>query len=189
MKRRRVFRVDTNDQRLRGPTEVDRLERPRVLLLLGDSVPFGWGVDWPACLPQRLSLALDAPVLAAGVPGIRPDQVRAWARHLLQRVEVDLVLLVQRPRQEELPVPRRGVQLRREHGRQQIVEVETGQVRFEAPDPGNRVDPAIHATLDADPALREAGFFDGGHVDEEGSELLAGVLADFVRRQGLWPPA
>ncbi|MCK6503209.1 hypothetical protein L6R53_07410 [Myxococcota bacterium] len=248
MKRRRAFSVDSNQERLRGRAEVEQAPRPRVLVL-GDSVPFGWGVDWARCLPVRLGQALDAPVLVGGVPGMRPDQLEHWAEHLLRRAQVDLVLVIQRPRQDELPtlgrvvrrirgitgarvaavfspvstfdvrggdsvgpllaaaraqlpdlpmleatdglraaLPRRGVVLRREGGRQRVVDLESGAVRVEAPDHPDRTDPAVYAALEEDPDLREAGFFDGGHVDEEGSERFAGVLADFVRQQGLWPP-
>lgn len=85
-------------------------------------------------------------------------------------------------------LPARGFVLRREGGRQRLVDQVTGEVRVDAPDHDGHVDDAIYAALDEDPALSEAGFFDGGHVDEEGSELFAGVLASFVREHGLWPP-
>lgn len=244
MRRRRVFTVDSNEDRLRGRRALEETGRPRTLLL-GDSVAFGWGVEERASLGARLAAALGSEVLVAGVPGMRPAQVAVWAGHLLQRIEVDQVLLVIRPREDEVPAlgplwreverrgrarrahvlsplstfdlrgarslgslasavraaspgvpvlegteimreqpPGDGVVLHAEGLRQELRDARTGEVRLRAEGEPERPAEAILAAFEADGALREPYFFDGGHLDEEGSERFARAIADFLVSAG-----
>lgn len=245
MGRRRMFRVDTNALRLRGRREVEAYASPR-LLLLGDSVAFGWGVDFDESIGERLSAELGQPVLCAGVPAMRPEQLVHWARALLPQVPAQAVLILIRPREDELPAvasllrvlqsggltkvglalsplssfdlrgarsrttladqarrampglavmettdalwahpPGGGVILRAQGQRQELVDALSGEVRLSAVGPDERVAPELYEAFEQDPALREPFFYDGGHVDAEGSRLLAADIAAFVRTAGL----
>ncbi len=248
MGRRRVFTVDTNRLRLRGTREAEDLPSPR-LLLLGDSVAFGWGVDFKDSIGERLSDELDRPVLCAGVPAMRPAQLQHWARMVLGQLKVETVLVLIRPRVDELPAlaalfrtiaslseakpalvlsplssfdlrgarsrttladavreaipglpvleatdtlwlhpPPGGVLLQAQGQRQELIETTTGATLRSVIGPDERVAPEIYAAFEEDPSLREPFFFDGGHVDAEGSRLLAQDIAGFLRLEGLDQP-
>ncbi|NOY24836.1 MAG: hypothetical protein GXP62_03095 [Oligoflexia bacterium] len=101
MHRRRSFLVDTTSQRLRGRQEAADLARPRILLF-GDSVAFGWGLSHHDSVGQCLQRDLSIRVLNAGVPALRPAPMGVWAHYLLDEIDVDLVLIVIRPRQDEI---------------------------------------------------------------------------------------
>lgn len=94
--RRRAFTLNTNHMRLRGTVEVGPKSGARVLLV-GDSVPFGWGVQDDESLAARLAPQLGVEVLNGGVPGMQSGEIGPWARKLAAELDPDLVLLVRRP--------------------------------------------------------------------------------------------
>ncbi len=78
---------------LRGPERSPPFAGP-LLLAVGDSTVFGWGVRddeaWPAVLERRLP---GVTVLNAGVPSYTSPQARAYLDELLPRFSPDIVLI------------------------------------------------------------------------------------------------
>lgn len=99
--RRRAFTVDTNQERLRGRVELGPKQGPRVLLV-GDSVAFGWGVEEGEDLASQLAERLGVEVLNGGVPGMHSDEIGPWAARLAARTDPDLVVVVRRPGLDQL---------------------------------------------------------------------------------------
>jgi lysophospholipase L1-like esterase len=81
-----------------GFRDVDRPPRPGqpVVIVLGDSMAFGWGVEMREAFPSRLEAALAAEgvrVLNAAIPGTgTTDQLRLL-RELLETMRVDVLVL------------------------------------------------------------------------------------------------
>lgn len=99
--RRRAFAVSTNSMRLRGAAEVGPKQGRRVLLV-GDSVAFGWGVEDEEDLATHLAKELGAEVLNGGVPGMQSGEIGPWAGQLATELDPDLVLVVRRPGLDQL---------------------------------------------------------------------------------------
>jgi len=94
--RRRLFHLSTNSQRLRGREEVGAKDGTRVLLV-GDSVAFGWGVEDDECMAVHLAEELGVEVLDGGVPGMQSGEIGPWAAKLTAALDPDLVVVVRRP--------------------------------------------------------------------------------------------
>lgn len=93
--RRRSFPVTTNALGLRGPPV-----GPKVgfrVVVIGDSVPFGWGVPEHESLPACLARELGVEVVNAAIPAMAVESMASWADWVLERVPADLVVLVKRP--------------------------------------------------------------------------------------------
>lgn len=92
-------RVRFNGARLRGPA-LRALGESRRLLVLGDSVAFGWGVDEAAIFPTRLAAGLEASTgtpwepINAGVCSYNTEQELLYLRNHGLALEPDLVVLV-----------------------------------------------------------------------------------------------
>lgn len=68
-------------------------ERPR-LLVIGDSIAFGYGLQGPETIAARLNAALPGvEVINGGVSGYGPEQETVWLRRIGPRVQPDRVLL------------------------------------------------------------------------------------------------
>lgn len=91
--------IVTNDLGMRElPPEPARRERTAVVLAVGDSYTFGWGVPreaaWPARLEARLrSGGRAVRVLNGGVPGYNLRQIRKRASQLVAAVKPDLLVV------------------------------------------------------------------------------------------------
>jgi lysophospholipase L1-like esterase len=94
--RRRSFVVSTNAAGLRGPPVRQPKNSLRVVVL-GDSVTFGWGVPVEASYPALLGERLGIEVVNTGVPAMKPGSMAAWARLHLGGLQPDLVLFTRRP--------------------------------------------------------------------------------------------
>jgi len=87
-----------NSQGLRGPELPDPSEGARLILAVGDSTTFGWGVDeagtWPRQLEERLRGSDPAlRVVNAGVPSYTSAQTRLHLQELLPRLRPEWVLV------------------------------------------------------------------------------------------------
>jgi len=91
---RRTVRLKTNAQGFRGPAIAPEKSRPR-LLVLGDSIAFGAGVEdrdtWPRQLEQ--SLAGRVEVINAGIPDLGTQEELNLLREEGPRLKPDLVLV------------------------------------------------------------------------------------------------
>jgi len=89
-------RVEINGQ---GFRDVDTPPRgaQAVILGLGDSLTFGWGVEYEESFLRRLEVALGGPdevrVLKAGIPGTGPTDQLQLLRRLLETIRPRLVVL------------------------------------------------------------------------------------------------
>ncbi len=98
MVRRRTFTLTTERHGFRADTDVaDTPTGPRILVV-GDSVALGWGVEAPDSLPARLSALLGLEVVNAAIPGLQPPDVAERAVRLAATLHPDLVLLAKRPK-------------------------------------------------------------------------------------------
>lgn len=84
--------IETNAAGLRDTDEPARPGQP-VLIVLGDSLAFGWGVEYAQAFPTRLEAALGARVVKAGIPGTGPGDQLELLRELLQRTRPEAVVL------------------------------------------------------------------------------------------------
>lgn len=91
--------IQVNDQGFRG-SKLPKLEAPgKVILALGDSTTFGWGVSNDETYPAQLERLLGSETLRVvngGVPGYTSAQVRVYLEELLapeSPVRPDLLLL------------------------------------------------------------------------------------------------
>jgi lysophospholipase L1-like esterase len=75
----------------------------------------------------------------------------------------------------------RGEVLQRRGDKAAVVDQETGRVWVEAPWSDGDLDPAIYRLFEAEPAVREALFFDEGHPDAEGAAVMARTVAAQLR--------
>jgi hypothetical protein len=102
MKRIRSFSLSTNAWRLRNPPLLAKEPgRPRILVL-GDSIALGWGVEAEEALPAQLAEALDAlgrpvEVLNGGVPAIDTAAMASFCRTDGRKLGVDLLIWNRRP--------------------------------------------------------------------------------------------
>jgi lysophospholipase L1-like esterase len=92
--------IRVNRDGFRGHELPGDLDGRFVVLALGDSTVFGWGVrddeSWPALLQEELEAAGVAPrplVVNAGVPSYTSRQVLLYLEELLPRLDPDLVLV------------------------------------------------------------------------------------------------
>jgi lysophospholipase L1-like esterase len=103
--------VRINDLGLRGPNVSPQdLEGKRLIVLLGDSITFGWGVEEDQTLSSQLSQALgpDTVVMNAGIGNMNFEQLAARWKDLSSKVHPDLLIV--------LPGIRAGEAQVREHG-------------------------------------------------------------------------
>ncbi|MDP6932848.1 MAG: hypothetical protein QGG40_08015 [Myxococcota bacterium] len=94
--RRRTFTVSTNSLGLRGP-EVQVPAPGFRIVCLGDSVTFGWGVEFEETYPARLAADLGVEVINAGFPALDATGLARWAETNLKGLDPDLVLFSKRP--------------------------------------------------------------------------------------------
>jgi hypothetical protein len=88
-------RIETNAAGFRDTEAPPRPGQP-VVIVLGDSMAFGWGVEAAAAFPARLEVTLrpeDARVLNAAIPGTGPTDQLALLPELLERTRADVVVL------------------------------------------------------------------------------------------------
>jgi lysophospholipase L1-like esterase len=90
--RRREFKVNTNSLGLRGP-EVAVPATGYRIMCTGDSVTFGWGVEYEDSWPAQLSRELGVDTVNAAWPGAQPDRMCRYASEQARPLDVDLVLL------------------------------------------------------------------------------------------------
>lgn len=89
----------TNAHGLRGPELPRRGSDARVILTIGDSVTFGYGLPAPATYPARLETGLASSpgrrvrVVNAGVPGYTSHQGRVALPALLERLSPEVVVI------------------------------------------------------------------------------------------------
>ncbi len=102
----RRFTISTNSLRMRAP-ELGPKEAgvPRILVL-GESVAMGWGVDDDETFPARLEDELDdrgyeVEVLNAGSPSARPLAMSRWCIENGPKVDPDLLIWNGRPMQQD----------------------------------------------------------------------------------------
>lgn len=96
--RRRSFTLTTERHGFRADEDLaDTPTRSRILVI-GDSVALGWGVEAPDSFPARLARALDVEVVNAAIPGLQPPDVAERATRLTAQLHPDLVLLAKRPK-------------------------------------------------------------------------------------------
>ncbi len=98
--RRRSFKIWSNSWGLRGPSKgLPRVTVPAPgfrILVVGDSVPFGWGITYEESYPTRLAGLLGVEVLNAAVPAMKPDTVSAWTQQNARGLDPDLVIFSRR---------------------------------------------------------------------------------------------
>lgn len=103
VRRRRTFYVTTSQRRLRDDTYAWRVEPGKFrLLVLGDSITFGWGVAgrdaWPARLVGELaSRGVQAEVLNAGMPSLRVEGMVDYVRGVAGSLGVHGMVFARRP--------------------------------------------------------------------------------------------
>ena len=100
--RRKMFHVNTNSHGMRAEKEPDSPKTRYRILLLGGSVTFGHGVEYPDTWGARLEAALAregvaVEVLNAGVPGRPPEATAAWALLHAAELQPDLVIYSEVP--------------------------------------------------------------------------------------------
>ena len=80
----------------------------------------------------------------------------------------------------------RGDVLRRAlDGGWEVLDQETDTVVWSGAAHGDMLPPALLEALERDDTLREALFFDDGHLDAEGQRWMAGLVAEWLREAGL----
>jgi len=102
------FSVSTNASRLRGepiPAEQDGVPR---ILVVGDSVAFGWGVEddesWPVALERHLrAKGLPVQVINASMPGTTSATMLLYCERVGPSHQADLVIWSRRPQENEPP--------------------------------------------------------------------------------------
>jgi len=91
-------RDDINSLGFRGPELPPDLDQRKIVLLMGDSTAFGWGLDYEDTIAVRLQQRFDAEalgkyyVLNAGVPGYSTYQTMVYCRQLLSHMRPHIVL-------------------------------------------------------------------------------------------------
>mgnify|MGYP002639685806 CR=1 FL=1 len=108
VKRTTTFTVNTNSQRLRGGALGEKPPGGIRILVLGDSITFGWGVDdddaWPVQLERLLSSqGHQVQVINAGMPGGFAEVLQLFCQRIGPEYEPDLVVWTRRPQGSELP--------------------------------------------------------------------------------------
>ena len=96
IRRTRTFTVTTNSLGLRN-RELEQNKTQRRVLCLGDSVTFGWGVESAESYPEQLAQLIQAEVVNAGVPAMKPEHLVGYSRTLVSSVNPDIVLIAMRP--------------------------------------------------------------------------------------------
>ncbi len=240
--RRRVFHLSTEAHGFRGEDDVAaKASGPRVVIV-GDSVALGWGVDDDLALGAQLAERLGVEVVTSAAPGLDATGLEGWVRRTRQQVGGDLYIIAKgrgsggqagwapfvsavraasparamialhpvstfdvRALTEPQAIPadppaplidltpvfdaaRRapGVVLRVSHDGQAMVDLATGkELARGRPEQLDKLAPEIIAAFEADDAVSEPLFYDGGHPDAEGYALYAQALADFIRDAGL----
>lgn len=89
--------VRINNLGLRGPdVDVASLRNKKVVVLLGDSLTFGWGVSEAETLPGQLQqrLGLNYVVLNAGIGNMNLEQLAARWHDLSARLSPDLLVVL-----------------------------------------------------------------------------------------------
>jgi len=87
--------VTINQLGVRGPeVEEGKITGRKRIVCFGDSITFGYGVDDDDSYPRRLSHALGAEVINAGVTGYSSFQALGLARRLLPRLAPDVGMLL-----------------------------------------------------------------------------------------------
>ncbi|MFH1464026.1 MAG: SGNH/GDSL hydrolase family protein [Pseudomonadota bacterium] len=80
----------------------------------------------------------------------------------------------------------RGSGLEVVDGRQRLVDLARGEVLLEALAPPEGLAPQIYVRFEEDPAVREALFFDDGHPDAEGLDVVAGAVVGALEAAAWW---
>ena len=93
--RLRQFSVSTSSLGFRSPEIQEKKSGVRILCL-GDSVTFGWGVEQEESYPALLAKSLNAEVINAGVPAMKPRHIAQWSSQL-RFLQPDIVLFARRP--------------------------------------------------------------------------------------------
>jgi lysophospholipase L1-like esterase len=86
---------DVNQMRRTEPFPPKQPDRPRIVIL-GDSLTYGWGIEpqwsYPSQLERALASNYDVEVLNLGVPGHASEEVLSVAARFLPRLDPDLVI-------------------------------------------------------------------------------------------------
>ncbi len=95
--RRRVFHLSTESHGFRGSVDVAaRAAGPRVVIV-GDSVAMGWGVDDELSLGARLAEKLGVEVVTSAAPGLNSSELASRVRRTREQVGGDLFILAKGP--------------------------------------------------------------------------------------------
>ena len=94
--RQRGFRVKTNSFGTRGPEFDDPKRRPR-LLCVGDSVPFGWGVEYEDTWCVKLARMRNMEPIIGAWPAAAASSSLQWARTNAETLQADIVLIAWAP--------------------------------------------------------------------------------------------
>lgn len=85
-------------------------------------------------------------------------------------------------------LPRPGVVLEQAEGRQRVLALPERRLVLDVAAPEQGLAEDVIALFEADPAVHEPLFFDGGHPDAEGMALFAEQVAAWVQAEGLFSP-
>ncbi|HCH62118.1 MAG TPA: hypothetical protein DFR83_04890 [Deltaproteobacteria bacterium] len=98
--RRRSFHVRTNAHGLRGP-ELDHPQTFPRLLCVGDSVPFGWGVDYQETWCVKLARMRGMEPIIGAWPAAQPHSSLEWIRTNAELLNASIVVLAWAPTSDD----------------------------------------------------------------------------------------
>ena len=167
--------------------------RPSVVLFArrpDHQVPDPWG-DFQRAVRQVEQAARPAPVgvILPPVGTFDPKGAQEWAAEA-ERVRslVAPTPVLELTEAFRAALPRPGVVLEQEGGRQRVVSLPDRTVVIDVKAPGHGLADEVIALFESDAGVKEPLFFDGGHPDAEGMALFAEEVAAWMRAEGLLSP-